>query len=64
VEALFRQMESLLAGDTAEGRRNYATADFDPVDGHPTHYVHRVRGTSRRLEWNVQLTRVSQKDEG
>src|SRR4051812_42072408 len=34
VEVLFRQMESLLAKDTAEGKRNYATADFDPIDGH------------------------------
>ena len=35
--------------------RNYATAAFDLRDGHPTHYVRRVRGSGDRLAWNVNL---------
>jgi hypothetical protein len=56
VEGQFAEMERGLQLDQAEaGRRNYATAAFDLRDGHPTHYVRRVRGSGDRLEWNVNL---------
>jgi hypothetical protein len=54
VEALFDQM----AGALRPGGRDYATADFDSGDGHPTHYVHRVRGTRERVEWWAVLQPV------
>ncbi len=59
VPALFEQMEAALHQDETGGRRNFATAQFDPKDGYPLHYVHRVRGTKDRIEWNVKLTRVT-----
>jgi hypothetical protein len=56
VEGQFTVIENGLQLDLAEGlRRNYATAAFDLRDGHPTHYVRRVRGSGDRLEWNVNL---------
>jgi hypothetical protein len=59
VPALFDQMEEALQRDKAAQRRNFATARFDPKDGHPYHYVHRRRDTKERVEWNVKLTRIS-----
>jgi len=58
VAALFEQIETALRQDETTGRRNFATAKFDAKDGHPFHYVRRVRGTKDRVEWNVKLTRV------
>ena len=56
VEGQFAEIERGLQLDQAEAvRRNYATAAFDLRDGHPTHYVRRVRGSGDRLEWNVNL---------
>ncbi len=56
-------IEKGLQLDLAEGvRRNYATAAFDLHDGHPTHYVRRVRGSGDRLEWNVNLKKPAQAD--
>ena len=58
VEGQFAEIERGLQLDLAEGaRRNYATAAFDLHDGHPVHYVRRVRGSGERLEWNVNLSR-------
>jgi hypothetical protein len=57
VEALFDRMEASLRRDAAEGRRAYATATFDPHDGHPLRYVRRVRATGERVEWNCTLAR-------
>ncbi len=57
VEALFDQMEEALRHDEASGGRNYITAKFDPADGHPQHYVRRIRGTKERVEWFVRLER-------
>jgi hypothetical protein len=59
VPALFEQMEAARRQDEAAGRRSFATAQFDPQNGHPFHYVHRVRGTKDRIEWNIKLTRVT-----
>jgi hypothetical protein len=56
VPALFDAIETTLRQDESAGRRNFATAQFDPKDGHPFHYVHGVRGTKERVEWNVKLT--------
>ena len=56
VDGQFEVIEKGLQLDLATGmRRNYATAAFDLGDGHPTHYVRRVRGSGDRLEWNVNL---------
>ena len=56
VEGQFAEIERGLQLDLEEGaRRNYATAAFDLRDGHPVHYVRRVRGSGERLEWNVNL---------
>ncbi len=57
VPALFDEMEAAFRRDESSGQRNFATAQFDPKDGHPFHYVHRVRGTKERVEWNIKLTR-------
>jgi hypothetical protein len=57
VAALLEQIETALRQEETSGRRNFATAKFDAKDGHPFHYVHRVRGTKDRVEWNVKLTR-------
>jgi hypothetical protein len=59
VPALFDQIEATLHQDETAGGRHFATARFDPKDGHPYHYVHRVRGTRERVEWNVKLTRIA-----
>lgn len=64
VPALFEQIEAARREDEKAGRRNFATAQFDPRDGHPFHYVHRVRGTKERIEWNVQLTRMPERGAG
>jgi hypothetical protein len=61
VTALFDQIEAALRQDESAARRNFATARFDPRDGHPYHYVHRMRGTKERIEWNVKLTRLNAK---
>jgi hypothetical protein len=61
VPALLGEIEAALRRDQTAGRRNFATARFDPRDGHPYHYVHRVRGSKERVEWNVKLSRVSAK---
>jgi hypothetical protein len=58
VPALFEQIETALRQDETSGRRNFATAKFNAKDGHPFHYVRRVRGTKDRVEWNIKLTRV------
>jgi hypothetical protein len=56
VDGQLTVIEKGLQLDLAESqRRNYSTADFDPRDGHPTHYVRRVRGSGDRLEWNINL---------
>ncbi len=57
VEALFEQVEKALRDNAASGGRNYLTAQFDPIDGHPLHYVLRIRGTRERVEWFVRLER-------
>ena len=63
VEGQFTEIEKGLQLDLAAGaRKNYATAAFDLGDGHPTHYVRRVRGTGDRLEWNVNLRRPGEEE--
>lgn len=59
VEALFEQIETALRQDETTGRRNYTTAQFDPVDGHPSHYRRSVSGTKESVEWHVKLTRLA-----
>ena len=58
VPALFEEIEAMLSCEASRRRRDFATAQFDPRDGHPYHFVFRVRGTSERLEWNIKLTRI------
>jgi len=63
VDGQFAVIEKGLQLDLATGvRRNYATAAFDLGDGHPTHYVRRVRGSGDRLEWNVNLKKPAEDD--
>jgi hypothetical protein len=56
VSALFDAIEAALRQDESSGQRNFTTAQFDPKDGHPFHYVHRVRGTRERVEWHLKIT--------
>lgn len=56
VPTLFDKIEAALRQDELSGRRTFATAQFDPKDGHPFHYVHRVRGTKERVEWNIKFS--------
>jgi hypothetical protein len=60
VENFFKSIEAILHEDSTAAKRNYATASFDAVDGHPLHFVHRVAGTGRRLEWTIKLERVGE----
>ncbi len=63
VDGQFAEIEKGLQLDLAAGaRKNYATAAFDLGDGHPTHYVRRVRGTGDRLEWNVNLRKTGEEE--
>jgi hypothetical protein len=59
VPALFDVIETTLHKDESTGQHNFATAQFDPNDGHPFHYVHRIRGTKERVEWTIKMTRFS-----
>lgn len=59
VPGLFARIEATLHQDIESSRRSFATAQFDPKDGHPFRYVHRVQGTKDRIEWNVKMTRIS-----
>ncbi len=58
VPALFDRIEAWLPREASLGRRAFATAQFDPKDGHPYHFVFRDRGSGERLELNIKLTRV------
>ncbi len=58
VPALFDQIEAGLRQDETAKASNFATAQFDRVDGHPYHYRH-GRGRMERVEWNVKMTRIS-----
>jgi hypothetical protein len=55
IDAFFCLMESKMRDDVAVGGRNYATATFDSKLGYPLRYIHRVRGSSERIELNVHL---------
>ena len=59
VQALFAQIEEAMRQADTAARRDFVKADFDPHDGHPSHFIHRVRGTKQRVEWFVKLTRLS-----
>ncbi|HTU92594.1 MAG TPA: hypothetical protein VMF69_21110 [Gemmataceae bacterium] len=59
VPALFDEIEAALHRDEAAGRKNYMQAQFDPNDGHPFHYIHTMRGTKERVEWNIKMTRLA-----
>jgi hypothetical protein len=60
VNALFADIEAALKHDAASGGRDYLTVTFDPRDGHPIRYVHRIRGTREQVEWMLRLTRVGE----
>lgn len=61
VPALFGEIETAMRQRTTGERRDYLKADFDPSDGHPTHYIYRVPRTKDRVEWFVKFTRVNAK---
>jgi hypothetical protein len=56
VPALLAQIEAGMRQADTAARRDFVKADFDPNDGHPYHFIHRVRGTKQRVEWFVKLT--------
>jgi hypothetical protein len=56
VAALFDEIEAALRQRATGERREYIKADFDPRDGHPNHFIHRVPRTKDRVEWFVKLT--------
>jgi hypothetical protein len=55
VPGLFDRIESVLQSDPQAGKRNLTVAAFDPRDGHPRRFIHRVRGTDQREEWIIRL---------
>jgi hypothetical protein len=57
VEGLFHTIDENLKKNAESGGRNFATASFDLRDGHPIHYIYRVKRTPERLEWHVKLLR-------
>jgi hypothetical protein len=59
VDGLFDEIERLVhEGIGGEGKRDYATATFDKVDGHPVRFIFRVARSDTRLEWQVKLRRL------
>jgi hypothetical protein len=56
VEALFSHIAEVLDQNARSRRRNFTLAVFDPRDGHPRRFIHRVRGTGEREEWNLRLS--------
>jgi hypothetical protein len=64
VPGIFDKIAQGLAENAAAGGSNYATASFDPVDGHPIHYVRRVKATGERLELTIKLRRVEESSLG
>ncbi len=55
VDGLFNEIEAAVKADAEKGgRRNYVTATFDKIDGHPHRYIRRESGTRNRIEWNVK----------
>jgi hypothetical protein len=56
VAAVLDEIEAKLDYDESANRRSFATAQFDPKDGHPFHYVHRDYGKKERVELNIKLT--------
>ncbi|HWG44159.1 MAG TPA: hypothetical protein VN688_15380 [Gemmataceae bacterium] len=58
IVALFNEIEAALRRDATAERRNLVKASFDPNDGHPSHYIHRVRGTKNQVEWFVKFTHI------
>jgi hypothetical protein len=56
IPALFGFIEDYLEQDRQPGRpRVYATASFDPLDGHPQRYVRSVMASGERQEIEVQF---------
>jgi hypothetical protein len=55
VEGAFARIEEVLNREESSARRHFTVAVFDPKDGHPRHFVHRVRGTDEREEWTFRL---------
>jgi hypothetical protein len=55
IDGFFALIESKLHDDVAVGGKNYATATFDSKCGYPLRYIHRVRGSSERIELNTHL---------
>lgn len=60
VAALFNEIEAALHRDESSGRRNFVSAQFDPKDGHPQHYVHRDRSSKERVEWHIRFTKMNE----
>jgi Family of unknown function (DUF6174) len=58
MSVLFDEIEAALQRNATAERRNLVKASFDPNDGHPSHYIHRVRGTKDQVEWFVKLKRI------
>jgi hypothetical protein len=55
IDGAFARIEEVLNREESSARRNFTVAVFDPKDGHPRHFVHRVRGTDEREEWTFLL---------
>jgi hypothetical protein len=56
MDDLFDRIDQRLRADRETGApRAFVKADFDPRDGHITHYVHSVSRTRERLEVTVTL---------
>jgi hypothetical protein len=64
VDEMFEHIDAQLQQDLLRSRRPYATADFDPKDGHPRRYVRRISGGSERLEWTARLSEEDGKSDG
>jgi hypothetical protein len=55
VEGVFDRIEEVLSQGAGAPRHNFTVAVFDPHDGHPRRFVHRVRGSDEREEWAFRL---------
>jgi hypothetical protein len=58
IDALFAQMEKDLEDNVAAGGKNYTRAVFNPQDGHPSRYIHRVGRTRNQVDWFIRLDRT------
>jgi hypothetical protein len=63
VPLLFDHLQNLLDEQQESEGKNFLVAVFDPTEGWPRRFVWRIRGTSRREEWNLKVWKPGELEE-